>query len=582
MGEKDGLISHIQGAGSFTPPQHRSWRPFVNTFIAGLLLASLIIYKRHDLSLIPSDCIGKPKYQPQCPPQEVIGPKSRPDITSRNVETIFKSPAFRNLSIARLSGAVQIPTEDFDGMGPVGEDERWDKFYNLQEYFEKTFPLVHEKLELEIVNSHGLVYTWRGSDNSLQPLLLMGHQDTVPVAADTRDQWKYPPFSGYFDGKYINGRGVHDCKNNVLAIFSSVTALLEADFQPRRTVVLGFGFDEEAPEGYGALQIAKYLEKLWGQNSFSIIVDEGVIGISKVAGRSFGSPQASEKGHMDAVIRIHVPGGHSSMAPPHTSIGILSEVVTVLENNARRNFPSRFTSNNPFYYQLHCAAEDPLTDISPELRHALKSPNRNDKVVELLKKDFLKDILLRTSQAVTIFNSGSKSNALPQYAQTLVNYRISNEESLSYVQTHIQDTISPIATKHNLSFVTLPETSNSSSSPENTLSLVFQRPLSPSPVSSHKSSAWKYFSGVIKHVFDEEGEGNDVLVAPTIAQGNTDTKYFWNLTDQIYRFGPMRAWHDEGWGGVHDVNERVAIEGHLEMILFYHEFIRVFDEADLS
>lgn len=38
--------------------------------------------------------------------------------------------------------------------------------------------------------------------------------------------------------------------------------------------------------------------------------------------------------------------------------------------------------------------------------------------------------MIRTSQAVTILNSGSKANALPQYAEALVNYRISNEQSL--------------------------------------------------------------------------------------------------------------------------------------------------------
>jgi Gly-Xaa carboxypeptidase len=70
----------------------------------------------------------------------------------------------------------------------------------------------------------------------------------------------------------------------------------------------------------------------------------------------------------------------------------------------------------------------------------------------------------------------------------------------------------------------------------NTLSLSWWRSLEPSPISTHKSDAWKYFSGVIKHVFDEEGEGNDVLVAPTIAQGNTDTKYY-------VRSVFLLAWH---------------------------------------
>ncbi|RDW61468.1 hypothetical protein BP5796_11360 [Coleophoma crateriformis] len=522
------------------------------------------------------------KYVPQCPAQEVIAPKAHPSITERNVQRLFKSSEFKELSIERLSGAVKIPTEDFDDMGPVTEDKRWDVFFDLAQYFRDTFPLLHEKLELEIVNVHGLLYTWRGSNSSLQPILLTGHQDVVPIAEDTKSQWRNPPFSGYFDGTYINGRGSHDCKNNLLAMFSAVTALLEAGFQPQRTVVLGFGFDEESPQGYGALEIAKHLENVWGQDSFAIIVDEGVIGINKMYGRSFAIPQASEKGYMDLLVRVHVPGGHSSMAPPHTSIGILSEVVTVLENEARTNFPSRFTSNNPFYYQLHCAAEDPQTDISAPLRKAIKKSNGSKEVVDLLSHDFASDVYLRTSQAVTIFKSGSKANALPQFAEALVNYRISNEETLLDVRSVLIDSVKPVAEKHNLEFVTRDEKDNATTYlPEWTLSLSWWRSLEPSPVSTHKSNSWRYFSGVIKHVFDEPGDRNDVVVTPTMAQGNTDTKYFWNLSTQIYRFGPLRAWHDKGWGGLHDVNERISWESHMESILFYHEFIRVFDEADL-
>ncbi|TVY75881.1 Carboxypeptidase S [Lachnellula suecica] len=555
------------------------WRRF---FFGALLTAAVVFQAYRYLNSSDSHSNGS-KYQPQCPTQEVIGPKSHPEITEENVEKLFRSEAFKKLSAERLGGAVQIPTEDFDDMGPISKDKRWDVFYDLANYFKVTFPLLHKKLELEVVNSHALVYTWRGSDSSLEPIMLTGHQDVVPIAQDTLNQWKYPPFSGHFDGTYINGRGSHDCKNNVLAILASVTALLEADFSPRRTVVLGFGFDEEAPSNrFGAYQIGKHLEKVWGQDSFAILVDEGVVGIQKIQGRTFGVPQASEKGCMDAIIRVHVPGGHSSMAPPHTSIGIVAEAVTVLEAERSRNFPSRLTSNNPFYYQLHCAAEDPHTDISEELRRAVKD-NKNDKVVDLSSHDFGSDILLRTSQAVTIFHAGSKSNALPAFAEALVNYRISNEESLADVQTALINTIKPLAKKHGLKFTSRDATDNSTSElPEYTLSLTWSRGLELSPVLDHRTDSWKYFSGVIKHVFDELGIGNDVLVAPSIAQGNTDTQYYWDLSSQIYRFGPLRAWHDEGWGGIHDVNERISLDAHLEAILFYHEFIRVFDEADLK
>lgn len=138
---KSGLLGIQPRAARTTPPQHRIWTSRLNILVAGFILAAFIIHQFSPRFSLPH-CISKPKYQPQCPPQEFIGPKSRPDITSRNVETLFKSQSFRDLSINRLSGAVQINTEDFDGMGPVGEDERWEKFYDLQKYFEKTFPLL--------------------------------------------------------------------------------------------------------------------------------------------------------------------------------------------------------------------------------------------------------------------------------------------------------------------------------------------------------------------------------------------------------------------------------------------------------
>lgn len=147
-----------------------------NVLPATALLTVLVLQYTNVLS-ISSIVAHKPKYQPQCPAQEVIGPVSHPEITTKNVETLFKSDAFKILSINRLSGAVQIPTEDFDQMGPVDEDERWDVFYKLEKYFKATFPLLHEHLELEVVNYHGLVYTWKGSNSTLKPILITGHQD---------------------------------------------------------------------------------------------------------------------------------------------------------------------------------------------------------------------------------------------------------------------------------------------------------------------------------------------------------------------------------------------------------------------
>ena len=49
---------------------------------------------------------------------------------------------FFDKSVKRMQGAVQIPTESFDDMGPVGEDPRWEVFPKFHDYLEKTFPRV--------------------------------------------------------------------------------------------------------------------------------------------------------------------------------------------------------------------------------------------------------------------------------------------------------------------------------------------------------------------------------------------------------------------------------------------------------
>jgi Gly-Xaa carboxypeptidase len=60
-------------------------------------------------------------------------------------------------------------------------------------------------------------------------------------------------------------------------------------------------------------------------------------------------------------------------------------------------------------------------------------------------------------------------------------------------------------------------------------------PLEPSPVSPFDTDAYKIFTGTIKQVI-----GEDVIVAPSLMTGNTDTKFYWGLSRNIYRFSPVR------------------------------------------
>lgn len=69
-------------------------------------------------------------------------PRSRQDISHKNIEQLFQAGAFQDLVARRLAESVTIPTITYDGMGHVGEDPRWDVFFQFSEYLKQTFPRV--------------------------------------------------------------------------------------------------------------------------------------------------------------------------------------------------------------------------------------------------------------------------------------------------------------------------------------------------------------------------------------------------------------------------------------------------------
>ena len=175
----------------------------------------------------------------------------------------------------------------------------------------------------------------------------MGHQDVVPVPKVTESRWKYPPYSAHYDGRFIWGRGATDCKNVVIGVLEAFETLLAKDYKPERTIMAGFGFDEEISGWQGAFYIAKHLEDTKGKDSFELIIDEGGLGIKDMYGAMFVLPGVGEKGmfvqsarytsadlakgYHDVKITVETAGGHSSVPPDHSGIGILSQIISAIE-----------------------------------------------------------------------------------------------------------------------------------------------------------------------------------------------------------------------------------------------------------
>ncbi|KAF7195298.1 Carboxypeptidase S [Pseudocercospora fuligena] len=522
------------------------------------------------------------KKQKACQQVPALFPSEQTDKLKQAYDFLF-TDQFQNASIARLSGAVQIHTESFDDLGKIGEDERWDVFYPFHEYLAKTFPRIHSQLKVEKVNTHGLVYTWTGSDEKRKPIVLMAHQDTVPVDRDTIDSWTHPPWSGYYDGEKIWGRGSSDCKNSLIGILETLEILLEAEYTPSRTIVLSFGFDEECSGREGAGHLSDFLLERYGDNGVAAIVDEGM-GWQKAFGRGYATPGVAEKGATDVSITVRTPGGHSSIPSDHTSIGILAEIITTIES---QQYPTFLAKDNPFYGFLQCGAE-----YSPDFPKKLKkllgqrsegkqtcAAKHKDKIAqEAAKISKESQYLMQTSQAVDLIKGGTKTNALPEAAVAVVNHRINIGQEPEDVWAHITHLIKPIAKKYNLTLNAFNGQSAgykaiSLSASDTTLRVA---PITPSNVDT--VNPFSVLSGTIRALY-----GEDTIVAPALMTGNTDTRYYWNLTKNIFRFGPGYVNEDEtGVGNIHTVDESVTVSNHLKVVRWYNLFIRNFDEAVLE
>ena len=98
----------------------------------------------------------------------------------------------------------------------------WDRLHG---WLTATYPSIHGAMARTILPNRTLIYHWRGSDAALAPIILMAHQDVVPVTEGTEGDWKYPPFAGTVAEAAVWGRGTVDDKGSLVALFEELHGL---------------------------------------------------------------------------------------------------------------------------------------------------------------------------------------------------------------------------------------------------------------------------------------------------------------------------------------------------------------------
>ncbi|KAK5988540.1 putative carboxypeptidase C24C9.08 [Cladobotryum mycophilum] len=502
---------------------------------------------------------------------------------------LFSSEEALERQVKRHQAIVRVPSVSYDDLGAFDEDPRWKPFYELHDVLKKTYPAVHKYAKLEKINTFGLLYTIQGSDDSLKPVLLMGHQDVVPVA--DASTWTHPPFEAVYDGTWLWGRGASDDKNSLTAIFSALEALLSRDdWTPKRTILLAFGFDEENSGYLGAASIAQVILKRYGDDSLAIILDEGGLGIKTYGNALYVLPAVTEKGYFDIWMELDVAGGHSSKPFPHTGIGIISEIVTALEANP---YKAVLTEGGPVHKHMQCQAHY-SPEAFPELTRLVNNNDLEGVAQFLVKASRETQFIVQTSQSVDFISGGQKINAMPEQIKLGVNYRVSHHNSMEEVQHNVVKYIDDTVTKYGLTIKAFegeadyasyvaklparPRTVSAASDVDynGTLILRSGHKSPAAPISPTTGPIWDIFSGTIQHTF--AFENGTVVPAGEIMTGNTDTKHYKGLSNHVYRFMPYRF---QGEANIHTVNERVRMDAHMETVRFYYDFVRNFDASEV-
>jgi len=408
-----------------------------------------------------------------------------------------------------------------------------ESFSEFHAFLRETYPLVFQKLTVKKMGAFGLLLMWKGSSEKIKPILLMAHQDVVPIAIGTEDQWEHEPFSGVIDKDFIWGRGTIDDKGSLISIFESVELLLNEGFTPERSIYFYFGDNEEIG-GASAKLTGDYLQE--NNVHFEFALDEGgaiAVGLISQIEEPIAFISVAEKGFIDLELSTTAKGGHSSMPPEHTAIGDISAAINKLEKN---QFPKHFGA----------LQQQILTELSPQLNFSTRLITNN---MWLFKpflfltptKSVFSNAMLRTTTAPTIFNAGVKSNVLPAEAKAVINFRILPGDTTQTVQTRVIETIG-----------------------NEKIAIAQLIGWNPSPVSRTSTRAYQTIKDLIHQVVSP-----DLLVAPYLTVGATDSRHFAKVSDDQYRF--LCVHFDKlDFARYHGTNERITKKNLAQMMQFYY------------
>ena len=453
------------------------------------------------------------------------------DIADGGDVTLAAVPRYDlDAAVRHLSEAAQIRT--VSNQDPANNQiAEWDR---LHAWLASTYPAVHGAMARTILPNRTLIYHWPGSDASLAPIILMAHQDVVPVTPGTEGDWTYPPFAGTIAEKAVWGRGTVDDKGSLIGLFEALDALAKTGFKPKRGIYLVSGHDEEAG-GSGAIAAAAKLKADGVRAIYTL--DEGSIVLTDTP--VIDGPAImigiAEKGYATLKITANAPGGHSSMPPAETGVETLAKALLAI-------------TGKPFPLEVRGPGALMIEALAEKKGGATKMAVANQwlfggKLRQQLGASPTTAAAFHTTIAPTMLEGSPKENVLPQSASALINYRIAPWNTSADVMARAK---AAAGAKVDLAWV--------------------KPPREPSRVSSTSSLGWKWIAAAAR------ADAPGAVLTPTLVVAGTDSRSMEPVSQDVYRFMPMHFSLKES-AMIHGTNEHMAIDSFKRMIDFYARLI---------
>ena len=457
-----------------------------------------------------------------------------------DVPALAKLPVDEVGAVQRLSEAVRFRTVSSREDAKLNADQ----YEAMRTFLAERFPNAHAALKREVFDDMSVLMTWQGSDAQAKPIMLMAHQDVVPIAPGTEKDWIVEPFSGAVKDGYVWGRGAWDNKGNLLSQLEAIELLVASGFKPARTVYLFWGAHEEIGGSQDAPRVAQLLKSRGVQ--LDMVLDEGLLvtqGLLPGIDKAVSLIGIAEKGYATVALNIKAIPGHSSMPPPsgNSAIGMMSAALKRLDDNP---MPASMSGG---------VAREMFDTLAPEMGGVSRLAMSNlwlfgPMVKKQLEGKPSSSAMLRTTTALTIVRAGNKENVLPGMAEALVNYRMLPGDTSQSMVERQKALVAAVLPHEHFEVQALPGA------------------VEPSRISPTDSDPYRLVNRTIREVFP------DSIVAPGLMIGGTDSVHLGLVSGNIFKFSPIRA-KPEDLARFHGTNERIGVANYIESIRFYHRLV---------